>query len=85
MARGDDAFNIRMPEGMRDQIRLLAEKNGRSMNAEIIARLDMTLGAARDDIPLDVMANDARMNLQTAAEVIDRLLGALKDQGTTKG
>lgn len=32
-------FNLRFPEWMRDQIRDEAERNGRSMNSEIIARL----------------------------------------------
>jgi len=34
-----DKFMLRMPEGMREQIRLSAEHYGRSMNAEIVARL----------------------------------------------
>lgn len=46
MARGDfpsskqDQFVLRFPEGMRDQIRQAAEANNRSMNAEIVARLE---------------------------------------------
>jgi len=31
---------VRFPDGMRDRIRDEADKNGRSMNAEIIARLE---------------------------------------------
>jgi hypothetical protein len=37
-----DKFMLRMPEGMRDRIALEAEKNKRSMNAEIIDRLEAT-------------------------------------------
>lgn len=35
-----DKFVLRMPDGMRDRIKLEAEKNNRSMNAEIIALLE---------------------------------------------
>lgn len=39
MAQIEDKYVIRFPEGMRDEIKAAAEANGRSMNAEIIARL----------------------------------------------
>lgn len=35
-----DRFQVRMPEGLRDRIRASAEANNRSMNAEILARLE---------------------------------------------
>lgn len=35
-----DQFNVRFPDGMRDRIAAIAKESGRSMNAEIIARLD---------------------------------------------
>jgi len=38
--RGSDQFMVRLPEGMRERIRLEADNNGRSMNAEIVARLE---------------------------------------------
>lgn len=37
-----ERFLIRFPEGMRDQIAEAAKTSGRSMNAEIIARLSST-------------------------------------------
>jgi polyhydroxyalkanoate synthesis regulator phasin len=37
--RDSDQFILRFPEGMRQRISKLAEASGRSMNAEIIARL----------------------------------------------
>jgi hypothetical protein len=46
MARGDfpsskqDQFVLRFPEGMRDRIKAAAERNNRSMNAEIVAALE---------------------------------------------
>lgn len=44
-----DQVTIRLPPGMRDQINELAAKNGRSANAEIVARLERSL--SRDDSP----------------------------------
>ncbi|MGF0539268.1 Arc family DNA-binding protein [Agrobacterium sp. ES01] len=40
--RGSDQFPLRLPEGMRDHIKLAADQAGRSMNAEIVARLEAT-------------------------------------------
>jgi hypothetical protein len=40
--RGSDQFVLRFPDGMRDRIASLAAENGRSMNAEIISRLEQT-------------------------------------------
>ena len=42
--RGSDQFVIRFPEGMRDRIAKLAAANGRSMNAELIDRLEKSMG-----------------------------------------
>ncbi len=38
-ARGDDQYMLRLPAGMRDEIKASADANGRSMNAEIVSRL----------------------------------------------
>lgn len=35
-----DQFVLRLPKGMRDRIRVAAEANNRSMNAEIVAALE---------------------------------------------
>lgn len=40
--RGADQFPLRLPPGMREQIKDAAGKNGRSMNAEIVSRLEET-------------------------------------------
>lgn len=43
VGRGSDQFIVRFPPGMRDTIAAAAEGNGRSMNAEIVARLEFSL------------------------------------------
>ncbi|MCV9909935.1 Arc family DNA-binding protein [Brucella sp. HL-2] len=35
-----DQYIVRMPDGMRDRIKAAADKNNRSMNAEIVATLE---------------------------------------------
>jgi len=34
-----DQFPVRLPDGVRDEIKKVAKANGRSMNAEIVARI----------------------------------------------
>lgn len=40
-----ERFIVRLPDGMRDRIAEAASLNGRSMNAEIVSRLEMTFDA----------------------------------------
>lgn len=42
-AKDQDKYVMRFPEGMRDSIKAAAKSNNRSLNAEIIARLQATL------------------------------------------
>ncbi|MFZ2289912.1 MAG: Arc family DNA-binding protein [Halopseudomonas yangmingensis] len=42
-SRTADKFVIRLPDGMRDHIAEVARKHHRSMNSEIIARLEQSL------------------------------------------
>ena len=39
VGRGSDQVKLRLPDGMRDELKEAAKVNGRSMNAEIIDRL----------------------------------------------
>lgn len=40
VGRGADQYTVRFPDGLRDRIKVAAEENGRSMNAEIVATLE---------------------------------------------
>lgn len=40
--RDSDKFMLRLPDGMRDRIKTAAERNGRSMNAEIVHTLEQS-------------------------------------------
>lgn len=52
--RGSDQFIVRLPDGMRERIKAEAEANNRSMNAEIVARLEASFkpieGAAHSEM-----------------------------------
>ena len=63
MARPDDKFMLRLPDGMRDRIAEIAKANGRSMNAEIVRRLEWSFEA-----PLDKKA-DGEIRPISAAEM----------------
>lgn len=46
-----DKFIIRLPEGMRDLIAEKAQSNNRTMNAEVVARLQSTFDTASAALP----------------------------------
>lgn len=46
--RDSDKFQLRLPDGMRDRIKIAAEVNGRSMNAEIVNRLELSFEGDSD-------------------------------------
>jgi hypothetical protein len=49
VGRESDKFMLRLPDGMRERIAELAKQNGRSMNAEIVARLDAALSGSSSE------------------------------------
>jgi len=86
--RESDQFNLRFPDGMRDELKELAAKNGRSLNAEIIVRLKESIdldGPAGfgpksgypvympDDLTEKVAAAATRMNRTIEAQALDTL------------
>lgn len=44
-AQLQDKYVLRLPDGMRDRLKVAAADNGRSMNAEIVARLEASLAS----------------------------------------
>ncbi|MEO9336986.1 Arc family DNA-binding protein [Mesorhizobium sp. SB112] len=49
MAREDLHFRLRIPEDLKKRIEAIADFNGRSMTAEIVARLETSLNEERRD------------------------------------
>lgn len=85
MSRDIAPFGLRMPPEMKSTIEAAAQRNGRSMNAEIVARLEASLKAAhiaeqaRDQDPL-AAAYFAADTIELYAKVIRSALirGKLK-------
>ena len=46
-SRLQDQFVVRLPDGMRELIKASAEENNRSMNAEIVARLEQSFNTGQ--------------------------------------
>lgn len=69
--RFGEKFALRMPDGMRDRIAKVAEANNRSMNAEIVARLDASFAQ-------DEMAGVPDFVTDHRLEVLEREIANLK-------
>jgi len=67
VGRDSDKFMLRFPEGMREHIAALAKHNGRSMNAEIISRLEESLES--QERAFDMLA-DIRGQLTAMGELM---------------
>ena len=48
--RGSDQFHLRLPDRMLDRVKLAADRNGRSINAEIVAALEDKFPAPHVDV-----------------------------------
>lgn len=69
-------YNLRWSEEMRDKIAAAAKKNTRSMNQEIIARLEQSLV-----MPLEFKPDDKEMITQIVALSMQTLIEKLHDEG----
>lgn len=67
-SRESDRFMLRLPDGMRDRIKAAAEANSRSMNAEIVARLEASFDLMQGEVD-DVGALILRSVLNRMAEL----------------
>ena len=71
-----DQFNIRLPDGLRDKIKEMAEQNNRSMNAEINFILETAVG---DGITGQGTNPDLQKLLQRMSEELDKITGSTGD------
>lgn len=88
-----DKFMLRFPDGMRDRLKAEAAKNNRSMNAEIISRLEETL-RIDSDAPVksaQTGGDPTETSIDAAYRLVDELLAlrsrldALLDDPAMKG
>lgn len=73
VGRGSDQFSLRFPDGMRDELKEAAKANGRSMNAEIIAKLQDYTDSPSNSNSLD----ELRQTLNKHGEKLDKLADML--------
>ncbi len=66
-----DRYIVRFPKGMREQLGVLARANGRSVNAEIVKRLEQSLAGTKTPL-LIVNENTA------AADILMELPDSIK-------
>ena len=71
--RGSDQFPLRFPDGMRGQLKKAAKENNRSLNAEIIARLEVFTDSPSNSDRLD----EIRETLIKHDEKLDKLTDML--------
>lgn len=69
-----DKYVVRLPDGMRDRLKTAAAANGRTLNAEIIGRLDASLGPANPMYELE----PARERLKRAVAEMKEAIAELE-------
>lgn len=65
-SRTADKFVVRLPDGMREQIAEVARNHHRSMNSEIIARLEQSLiqeGALGEELSMNMKMDSPELSL----------------------
>ncbi len=79
--RGSDQFPLRLPDGMRDRLKAAADDNSRSMNAEIVARLEWYEAQGKGLEELTKEQTEAQIGLiKEQTEQIEALKGIIKEQ-----
>lgn len=76
-SRHADKYIVRFPDGMRDRLKEAAHANGRSMNAEIIARIQLTFD---QDPALGFMTPNQRKAILGSPELEERLVERLSEK-----
>jgi plasmid stability protein len=69
-SRGSEQFMVRFPDGMRERIKMAADENGRSMNAEIIHRLEQTFSVDDAIITNDLADTPKELAVQLVEELV---------------
>ena len=84
-----DKFMLRFPDGMRDAIRQAAEASGRSMNAEIVHRLQVSLNEEAEGMPTNPLQiigglgdgeRDYQLEVKNLNAKMDRILKKLEEK-----
>lgn len=82
--RSQTPFPLRMPEDLRATIEDKAKENGRSVNSELLIRLESTIKEEKPvfrDMSLPLSTNMAISELEALKEQIDQAIERLKENG----
>lgn len=83
MSREDPQMKIRLPADLKDQIEAAAKESGRSMNAEIVARLQESLAPIANIFINDVNGVTALASTKSKLTQLAGDLNSLQDQRNT--
>nr|WP_281399824.1 Arc family DNA-binding protein [Microvirga zambiensis] len=72
-SRSLDKIVVRLPEGMRERLKEAAEQNKRSVNAEVVARLEESLNFKSFDELAGMAHEDLVLHMLTRLEEIDQM------------
>jgi plasmid stability protein len=53
MAQDQDKFIARLPDGLRERLKTVADRNKRSMNAELVQALEFHLGSEEHEVEFE--------------------------------
>lgn len=76
-----ERFIVRLPDGMRDRIKAAAERNNRSMNAEIVATLEL-MYPERTELSEPTIGKIDEEDLLSILDDVDRLRQRLLSRAT---
>lgn len=85
-SRESEKFVVRLPDGMSDRIKASADANNRSMNAEIVSRLEDSLDEKQTVASLSInldLADLGMSDLKDKLQMISDHLDAVKAVGVT--
>ena len=83
--RGADQFIVRFPDGFRERIKEVADKNGRSMNAEIVDLIGKALDgeAGPERAELQAIIERQNQHILDQGKAIEHLSNTIKFQNTS--
>lgn len=83
MTRDDPHFRLRVPRELKAQVEEAARKNNRSLNAEIVARLEVTFSALGDYnvIGVDAITKRLEASIEASEQLAFKLLYELRASG----
>jgi hypothetical protein len=71
--RSSDQFMLRLPDELRSKIKDVADRNGRSMNAEIVLRLERSIIFEDRYGPIEEIIKDIWGELESVRDSIDEI------------